>query len=262
MTSLHEFACTYEQVPEKNHNGDLANSRHVDGCLLLDFRREVSLAGEVDAHGAVAHVLQRYLVYVAWDTADDDVAYGQAVVDCPAGLLFDLVPVLAESCAAREDLHVVDVDAVHMGSVVGQERSKWATDYFAPVDDGDGTPVESVAIWQYGVVDAEVLEDLDDGERGAGQDALLRHGFIEEADVLVHVEDVLVRKALYILVDGDNLLQVLVLTIAKDGIVDDDTVDLVVFVRVNESFLKQLTIYLAELESEATVPSQRLCTAL
>jgi hypothetical protein len=70
-----------------------------------------------------------------------------------------------------------------------------------------------------------------------------------------------VGQALYILVDGDNLLQVLVLAIAKDGIVDDDTVDLVVFVRVNESFLKQLTVYLAELESEATVPSQRLCTA-
>jgi hypothetical protein len=41
------------------------------------------------------------------------------------------------------------------------------------------------------------------------------------------------RQTLYILVDRDDLLQVLVLTVAKDGIIDDYAVDGVVVVRID-----------------------------
>jgi hypothetical protein len=49
---------------------------------------------------------------------------------------------------------------------------------------------------------------------------------IQEANVLVHVEDVAVGEALDVLVDGHDLLQVLVLSRAEDGVVDDYAVDL------------------------------------
>jgi hypothetical protein len=41
------------------------------------------------------------------------------------------------------------------------------------------------------------------------------------------------RQPFNILIDGDNLLQVLVLTVAKDGIVDYYAVDRVVVIRID-----------------------------
>jgi len=64
--------------------------------------------------------------------------------------------------------------------------------------------VETVAVWEDGVVHAKIFEDFDDGEGSAGEDALegvLR--WVEEADVLVHVEDVAMGEALDIFVQGD-----------------------------------------------------------
>lgn len=53
---------------------------------------------------------------------------------------------------------------------------------------------ETVSVRQDGVVDVEVLEDLDVGQGGARQDRLLALGLaVQEADVLVHVEDVAMR---------------------------------------------------------------------
>lgn len=90
---------------------------------------------------------------------------------------------------------------------------------------------ESVAVRQDGVVDVQVFEDLDDGEWCAGEHAFLALGLlVQEADVLVHVEDVAVAEALDILVHVDDLLQVLVLAVVEDGVVDDDAIDGVVFV--------------------------------
>jgi hypothetical protein len=113
--------------------------------------------------------------------------------------------------------------------------------------------VEPVSVGQNSVVYSQVLEDLDDGERSAGEDALLRVPVVEEADVLVHVEDVLMRQTLYILVDGDNLLKVLVLAIAKDRIVDYDTIYRRVVVGIDEGVFEKFTVDFTELECEATV---------
>lgn len=61
------------------------------------------------------------------------------------------------------------------------------------------------------------------------------------------------RQALDILVDGDNLLQVLVLSVAEDGVVDDDAVDGGVIVRIDEAVFEELAVYFAQVERKATV---------
>jgi hypothetical protein len=57
---------------------------------------------------------------------------------------------------------------------------------------------------------------------------------IEEADVLVHIEDVLVGQTFHIFGDIHNLLKVLVLSVAEDGVVYYDAIDFGVIVRVND----------------------------
>lgn len=94
---------------------------------------------------------------------------------------------------------------------------------------------ETVSVRKDGVVDVEVLEDLDVGQRCAGQDGLLALGLaVQEADVLVHVEDVAVAQALDVFGYVDDLLQVLVLAGAEDRVVDDYAVDVVVGVGVQD----------------------------
>ena len=52
--------------------------------------------------------------------------------------------------------------------------------------------MESIPVGEYGVIDADVLEDFDGCEGGAGENRLQRLCGVEEADVLVEVEDVAV----------------------------------------------------------------------
>lgn len=87
-------------------------------------------------------------------------------------------------------------------------------------------PEQPVPVGKNRVVDVQVLEDLDVGQRRAGQDALLELGLrVQEADVLVHVEDVAVAEAFDVFVHIDDLLQVLVLAVVEDGVVDYYAVD-------------------------------------
>lgn len=50
------------------------------------------------------------------------------------------------------------------------------------------------------------------------------------------------RESLYILVDGNNLLQVLILAVAEDGVVDDDAVYGGVVVCVDQSIFEELAV--------------------
>lgn len=75
----------------------------------------------------------------------------------------------------------------------------------------------------------EVFKDLNHSQRSARKDRFLALGLrIQEADVLVHVEDVAVAKALHILRYIDDLLQVLVLSVVENRVVHDDAVDFLV----------------------------------
>lgn len=91
-------------------------------------------------------------------------------------------------------------------------------------------PEQSVPVRQNGVVNPQILQNLDDRQGRARQDTLLQPRLVEEADVLIHVEDVPVTEALDILADVRDLLQILVLAVVEDGVVHDDAVDGVVVV--------------------------------
>lgn len=65
------------------------------------------------------------------------------------------------------------------------------------------------------------------------------------------------RQAFDIFANVYDLLQVLVLSIAKDGVVDDDAVDGVVVVGIDDGVLKEFAVDLSKLEREATVWSER-----
>lgn len=171
ITSGHQR--TYEQIPQQHRNRHFTDRRHINRRLLLNLWCEIPLTREVNASSALAHKLQRYFVLVAGHTANHNVAERETVLEGPAGLLDDLVAALTQASTTREFLHVVDIDAVDMGAVIGQQRGEGSADDFASVYDGDGAAVESVSVRQNGIVYPEVLEDLDNGERGAGQDALL-----------------------------------------------------------------------------------------
>jgi hypothetical protein len=70
-----------------------------------------------------------------------------------------------------------------------------------------------------------MLKHLYSRQRRTRQDRLERLGRVEEADVLVEIEDVAVGEAFDVLVEGDELLDVAVLGGAEDGVVDEDAVD-------------------------------------
>lgn len=162
---------------------------------------------------------------------------------------------LADTLAAGEDLDAGDVDRVDGGAVVGEQSGERAAVHLATVDDGDGLAEEAVAVGEDGVVDLEVLEGLDDGERRAGEDRLLEvGGRVEEADVVVHVEEVGVAETLDVLGESDGLLDVLVLAVVADpdGVVDENAVDAVVVVGGDDALLEVFLVDLAEIEVEAT----------
>ncbi len=136
---------------------------------------------------------------------------------------------LFEALAPREDLYAVEIDGVDGCAVIGEEGCEGATDDFRAVDDCDGAAKEAVTVWEDTVVDAEIFEDFDHCEGRTGEDGFLGIVWgVEEADVLVHVEDVAVGESFDVFVEGDELLDVLVLAGGEDGVVDDYAVDGVV----------------------------------
>jgi hypothetical protein len=138
----------------------------------------------------------------------------------------NLMPPLLQSNATGKLLHTGDINTVDAGAIIRQKRSKWPPHHLRPVDDADSVPEQPVSIGQNGVVDVEVLQNLDVGQRGAGQDALLTLGLrVQEPDVLIHVEDVAVAQTLDVLADVHDLLQVLVLSVVEDRVVDDNAID-------------------------------------
>lgn len=60
------------------------------------------------------------------------------------------------------------------------------------------------------------------------------------------------RQSFYILVDRDNLLEILVLSVTEDGVVNNDAVHGSVVVRFDEAVLKELAVDFAQVKCEAT----------
>lgn len=158
-----------------------------------------------------------------------------------------------QTLATSELLHTSNIDTVHTSAVIGQQCGQRAANNLRAVHNTDSVAMQAVAIGQDGVVDVEVLEDLDVGQWGAGQDALLALGFwVQEADVLVHIENVAVTETLDILANIDDLLQVLVLPVVEDRVVDDNSVDVRVIVGGDDSIFDVVAVDFAEGVFEAS----------
>lgn len=114
--------------------------------------------------------------------------------------------------------------------------------------------VQPVSIGQDCVVDVQVFQDLDDGKRSARKNALLTLGLrVEEANVLVHVENIAVAKTLYILGYIHDLLQVLVLTVVKNRVVYDDAVNFRIDIGGQNCFFESITVHFTERVAKTTV---------
>lgn len=161
---------------------------------------------------------------------------------------------LLQTLATSKLVDTSDINTVNTSTVISQQSSKRATHNFRTVDNTNRVTEQSISVGQDGVVDVQVLEDLNVGKGSAGQNALLALGFrVQEADVLVHVEDVLVAQTLDILADVHDLLQVLVLAVVEDGVVYDDAVDFGVFVGAEDGFFDVVAADFTEGVLESTV---------
>ena len=132
---------------------------------------------------------------------------------------------LPNSFASCELLHALHIDTINARAIIRQQRRQRPSHNLAPIYNADRVAEESVPVRQDGIVDTQVLEDLYYREGRAGQDGLFGRFGIEEADVLVHVEDVLVGKAFDILIYRDDLLHILVLAPGvEDGVLGRERV--------------------------------------
>jgi len=97
----------------------------------------------------------------------------------------------ADAAAASEELDASNVHAVDRRAVVCEKGGEGTAVDFGAVDYRDCFSVEAVSVRQDRVIDLEVLEGFDDGERGAWQNGFLEvGGGVEESDVVIHVEEV------------------------------------------------------------------------
>lgn len=137
---------------------------------------------------------------------------------------------LLQTGSSAELLHASDVDAVDLRTVVRKQSGQGSPNDLAAVDDGNPPAKQPLTGGEECVVDLQMLEDLDDGQRSAWQNGF--HGVVrvQKTDVLVHVADELRSQALDILEHADGPLQSAVSLGVEDGIVDDHTVDVVVLV--------------------------------
>ena len=115
---------------------------------------------------------------------------------------------------------------------------------------------QPVPIWQDGIVDPEVFQNLDDCQRCARQDALLirqRCVWIEETDVLVEIEDVAMGQAFDVLRNGHDVAEVVVLLAVEDWVVDDYAIDACIRVCCEDGIFDVIASDPAKFEGEAAV---------
>lgn len=162
---------------------------------------------------------------------------------------------LLDALSTREQLHASDVYRVYLGAIVGKQCGEWSAVDLGAVDHRYRLSVQPVALGEDGVVDVQVLENLEDGERGAGEDGLPHVGrVVEVAHVVVHVGQVLEGETLDVLLKRHRLLDVVVLgdIIGPYWEVHEDAVHLVVFVGVTDLLLEGFFVDSAQVEVETT----------
>jgi len=166
----------------------------------------------------------------------------------------NLMAWLANTAAASEELDTRDVHTVHSCAVICQQSCQRAAVDLTAIDDGDGLAEKTVSVLKNWVVDLQVLQGFDNGQRCAGENRLLcvvRR--IKEANIVVHVEKMGVAEALDVLVQGDSFLDVavLLLVVPPDGVVHKDAVHSIIIVGGYNGLFKIFLINLAEVKVEA-----------
>lgn len=198
-------------------------------------RKTYLLTREVDTNSTLTQKASIELVLVTGNTSNNHVTERHNILQSLALKINNLMRSLLQPLTTSKLLHTSNINRVNTSAIISQQSSKRTTHDLRAVHDTDRVSEETVSVRKDGVVDVEVLEDLDVGQRCAGQDGLLALGLaVQEADVLVHVEDVAVAQALDVFGYVDDLLQVLVLAGAEDRVVDDYAVDVVVGVGVQD----------------------------
>lgn len=108
--------------------------------------------------------------------------------------------------ASGEPLCTGHIHTINAGSVISKQSGQGSPNYFTPVHHTYRAAEESVPVRQDGIVDTQILQDLDHGQWRAGKDTFLFLCLIQVANVLVHVEDIPMAQPFHILRDIDNLL--------------------------------------------------------
>lgn len=163
---------------------------------------------------------------------------------------------LLDTLSSGEDLDTSDIYGVDGGTIVSEEGSERSAVDLGSVDDSDGLAEESVAGCQDGVVDLQILEDFDNSERSTRKDGLLAVlGRVNEANVVVHVVDVLMPKTLDVLAEINRLLDVLVVggVVGEDGVVYDHAINILVLVGLHDLLLEDLLVHSSEVKVEAAM---------
>lgn len=155
QTQKKKTTTTYQLIPQQHRNSHLPNRRHINARLLLDrWPIEIPLTREIDTHGPIPNQLGRDLELLPRHPANHHIAQRQAILQLPPDLLMHSMVRTLQPRAAREQLHVRDIDAIHRRAVVGEQRGEGAPDDLGAVDYRDCAAVQAVAVGEDVVVDA------------------------------------------------------------------------------------------------------------
>jgi hypothetical protein len=144
----------------------------------------------------------------------------------------------------------INVDRIHIGTVVGQHGGQRSTDNFRPINDSDGLALQLLADG-FGLVVAvwTVLEYFHHTEGSARQQTLffatvtaaIVSRIIQVANVAIEIEPIGMTEAFDVASEIDAVSKIVVLTgarkgllLTKDGIVDNDTVYTRIVVSIEE----------------------------
>mmetsp|Transcript_78 Transcript_78/g.288 ORF Transcript_78/g.288 Transcript_78/m.288 type:complete len:463 (+) Transcript_78:1734-3122(+) len=245
-------------------DGHSADERDVRvGLVALEVRVVEVLEGRhVDDDGAVLERVGVQLVRLRGHAEHHDVG--------PADRL-DGRRVRFGHGALDHDVDGVDVDGVHRRAVVREHRRERPADDLRAVHHRAHLALErgrpssamtptGVAVRRSPLVDADVLEALDDGEGRARHDGLVRPRAVHEAHVAVERRSVRVAEPLDVLLGRDAVAQLVVHRAAEkrrrgaeDGVVDEDAVHAGVGVRLVERRLQSDGLHLADLVVHAVL---------
>lgn len=150
------------------------------------------------------------LIVLARHTRDHHITSRDHILELQLSTMHLVLP-LPDSLSSGKVFNPCDINTVHARTIIRQQRCQRTADNLRAVNDSDSLSKQAVSIREDRVVDSNVLKDLDDRKRCAWENRLLRLRSVQEADVLVHVEEVFVGKTFDIFVHGSHLLEVLVL---------------------------------------------------